>query len=141
MMTPLQFLLLTIGFTAVVLSAATSIQMLRALRIRQLGTEWQMVYSPEDRMGLAGRVAERFPMPGAADVFVFDVLYKVDGDVRRYLFTVEYGIGVVQAKTRVRRAAALVEPAAPSPDTATHLTVAPELPTLLDQYRHLHAQP
>jgi hypothetical protein len=140
-MTPHQFLLLTLGVTA----AATAANMIHRRRrqrgMAELARAWRMHYSARDLFRLAERVAPRLPAVGAADVFVADVIYGLESDAHRYIFSVEYTIGLVHARQRVVRAASFREPKERTDPTRwSPLELAePTLP-LAEQYRTLHAR-
>src|SRR5688500_11160818 len=95
-----------------------------------------MNYSPADQLRVAARVARYFPVPGAADLHVSDVIYGTEKDRHRYVFTAEFTTGLVRARRRLARVAAFSEPRdrtePPGP-----VVLAPEGGSLLDQYRHL----
>lgn len=107
-------------------------------RLRQAAIQWRMHYSETDRFQLTPRVAERFPVAGASDFAVFDLLYRQDKENYRYLFTVEFTLGVVRAKQRSRRVALLSEPReSRSAENWSELTLAPENLPLIEQYEML----
>lgn len=140
-MNPTDFLL---AMLALCLAAAISQGLLRLVYtkpIRKLAREWGMHYSSKDRLRLSDRVAERLPFPGAADVRVMDLLYATESGRHRYLFTAEYGRGVIGPKTRVRRAVGLNEPMhrgeSPAP---VQLMLAPEDLPIVEQYQLLYDQ-
>jgi hypothetical protein len=78
-------------------------------------------------------------VPGSADVVVCDVIYGIEDGFHRYLFSVEYTVGVIRAKRRIVRVATFREPREHS-DTSTPaaLELADESLPLIDQYRTLH---
>ncbi len=82
----------------------------RRIALRRLATEWRMNYSPFDPLRLTARVAHHFPIPGAANLKVSDVIYGIEGNRYRYIFTAEYTVGVVRTKHRLVRAATFCEP-------------------------------
>ncbi len=97
-----------------------------------------MHFSLFDRLRLTDRVAQAIPIPGAAAVRVFDLLYHSDAGRHHYVFTVEYTLGVVQSKHRLRRAAAFSEPRQKGTgQSASPIRMAPPELTLLEQYRYL----
>jgi hypothetical protein len=106
--------------------------------LRRLASERRMHFSRHDQLRITARVATHLPIPGAAYVRVFDLVYGSEGGRHRYVFTAEYTAGVMRSKKRVRRAATFTEPRQKS--DATHpcrIELAPaELP-LLEQYRAL----
>ena len=107
-------------------------------KFRRLAVGHQMHYAERDLFQITPRVVERFPIPGASDLRVMDVIYQREADRCRYLFTIEYTMGVVRTKRRIRRAATFCEPrdqACPTPWSA--LELAPVELCLADQYAHL----
>jgi len=100
-----------------------------------------MNYSPLDQFRLTQRVIRDFPVPGAANIRVQDLIYGLVHNRYRYVFTAEYTIGVLSAKRRVQRAGALSEPrdaTLPPLDSAEEpIALAPAGLPLLDQYRML----
>ena len=118
------------------LEAASRRRRKRALR--KLAAQWGMTYSARDRLRITSKVAPRLPFPGAADVYVLDVIYGTRDGWYRYLFTAEFTSGAVRGKRRHVRVASFSEPRDrdSAQDTGT-LTLAPADLSLLDQYRHL----
>jgi hypothetical protein len=140
-MTPYQFLLLSLGVTAAAVAAERIHRRRRQRGMAELARQWRMHYSARDLFRLAERVAPRLPATGAADVFVADVVYGIEGEHHRYLFSVEYTLGLVHAKHRIVRAASFREPkdrTDPSQWSALELVEQP-MP-LVEQYRTLHAR-
>lgn len=82
----------------------------RKRALRQLAVQWQMTYSATDQLRVAAKVVARLPVPGAADVYVTDVIYGGEGDSYRYWFTAEYTIGAVRVKRRQVRVGTFSEP-------------------------------
>lgn len=82
----------------------------RRIALRRLASQWRMNYSPFDPLRLTARVAHHFPIPGAANLKVSDVIYRLEGDRYRYIFTAEFTVGVMRTKRRVVRAATFCEP-------------------------------
>ena len=109
MISPLLFLLVLCGLTVGAGVLAARLRERRAGRLETLARSWQMRFAPEDRFGLAAPVAGLLPVPGAADVVVRDVAYTEDAGAYRYLFTVEYTVGVLRAKHRRVSAAFVTE--------------------------------
>ncbi len=106
-------------------------------RLHALATELKMAYSPYDRFGLADRVADRFPIPGAASLRISDLLYASNADGYRYIFSAEYTLGVIRSKSRVRRVAAFSEPKNKSEAAWTPIRLAPENLSMEEQYQSL----
>jgi hypothetical protein len=143
--TPLRFLILSL----IVTLAAACAQVLSRWRVRrrlqQLAASREMHYCADDRFHFANAVAAKFPVPGAADLRVRDLIYgNIDAEpdataaARRYVFTAEFTIGVVRTKKRRKRVVAFREPKdRMRGDDFGRLELAPEELPLLDQYRLL----
>jgi hypothetical protein len=112
----------------------------RRRMLRGLARQWQMHFVPGDRLRLAGRIADKLPFPGAANVRVRNLLYSTDGTLHRYLFTIEYGMGVVRGKIGRWRVGGFVEPVSRGPchtgDRPLHL--APQGLSLQKSYTAVH---
>lgn len=102
-----------------------------------------MTYSPSDQLRVADKVGVKLPVPGAADVYVTDVIYGGQSDSYRYWFTAEYTTGAVRAKRRQMRVGTFSEPRDKKNAAASlaAVTFAPEDLTLLEQYIKLGPQP
>lgn len=140
-MAPSYFLLVAIAVTL----SAWLVQTVRLAAhhraLRRLASEWDMHYSAGDRFRLADRVAEIFPVTGAADVRVGDLIYdNVDGGYR-YIFACEFTQGVVRWKHRRRRVATFWEPKdrADAAGWSPLVLAAEDLP-VIEQYKALHKQ-
>jgi hypothetical protein len=101
-----------------------------------------MHFSADDRFRLAPRIASLLPVPGAASVRVGDLVYGIDGENYRYVFSTEYTTGVLRTKTSVRRVASYCEPRDPTAAAEARkqrcdLAFAPESLPLIEQYEHL----
>lgn len=106
--------------------------------LQALATQWRMNYSPHDQFRITPRVFISFPVAGAAKIRVVDLIYGMDHDVYRYIFTAEYTAGVVMGKRRIRRAASLSEPRERAPEALpAPIVLAPSNLSLMDQYRRL----
>jgi len=140
-MNPLMFLWLTLGVTAAAAAGQVMVRSRRERALRHLAAQWGMQFVPDDRFRVAQRVSGRLPVIGAADVRVWNLMYRTDGGRRGYLFTVEYGQGAIGPQRR-RRCVALMRETAAAESAVDHsefeLEIAPaELP-LEEQYRRLH---
>ena len=138
-MSPIELL----GLTLLVTAAGMAWELVRGrrhrARLQGLADEWKMAYSPSDHFRLTPRVAKRFPVPGAANIRVHDLIYGVDEGEYRYIFTAEYTAGVVHGKRRVVRAGTLSEPRdRPTIHAAAEVRLAPADLPLLEQYRRLN---
>ena len=140
-MTPLQFLILMIAMTVLAASWQFVYRRRQVLALRALAEELQMHYSIDDRFRLAPRIASRLAVPGAAAVTVSDLFFAVENENYRYIFRVEYTLGVLRSKVSVQRVATFSE----SRDRSSRVSdinlqyARHELP-LIEQYRQLHAQ-
>lgn len=138
-MAPGELLSFTVGATAVAL-ALEFVSRRRVRRgLRRLAAEWRMTYSRFDSLRLTPRVAARFPLPGAANVRVSDVIYGTEHDRYRYIFLTEFTTGTVSAKRRRTRVATFSEPRdrRQRPTQTAPVVLAPATGKLLEQYRHL----
>ena len=104
-------------------------------KLMVLAREWKMHYAPDDRFELAARVAERLPIPGAADVCVVDLIYGTEQGVRRYVFCAHYTTGVVRRKHRAKCVASLCEAPNREGGEWSGLVIAPPDLSMLEQYR------
>lgn len=137
-MAPYQFLVVTLLITAGALAAQFRGRRRQAAELRDLGARHGMHYSRLDRFALAPRVAQHFPVPGAADVRVSDLLYRSDETAHYYVFTVDYTRGVLGTKSRHRAVARMTEakqPAGRQPPPT--LVLGPAGRPTPDQYRDL----
>ena len=117
-LSPLQFLAILIAITALARLVYIVGRQRQRRAIHALARQWQMHFSAHDRFALSDRVAERFPVPGAAELRVIDLIYGREGaNAYRYLFTAEYTVGVTHGKHRHRRAVTFREtrPSEPAP--------------------------
>ena len=144
-MTPAEFLSILLCITA----AAAVMDLVRRRRrsrvLRRLAADWRMNYTPVDSLHITPTIARSFPVPGAAALRVRDLIYGIQGERYRYVFTAEFTTGVVGVKHRTVRVAAFSEPrhrgasAARSGDggASGDLRVAEPTGSLLDQYARL----
>ena len=140
-MSPSQFLLLTVALTAVAAAIQLAVRRRHVRRLRRLAAEWKMHFIAADRFKLAPRVAEWLPVPGAAGVRVFDLIYGIERENYRYVFATEYTVGVLRTKTGWRRVATFSEPRdASAGGTRSELVFAPPNLPLIEQYQHLRTQ-
>src|SRR5687767_5696229 len=109
-MTPATFLLVVSSITLVALGAEAVVARARRRRIRALAARWNMHYTPGDRFRLSPRVAPRLPAVGAAAVTVKDLIYGIEGEQYRYVFSAEYTIGTVRKQRRLRSVCTFAEP-------------------------------
>ncbi len=137
-MSPGGLLCLTFGLTCGATIAQRVVEHNRRKALRRLAAAWRMNFNAGDQLRLAARVAHYLPIPGAANVTVGDVIYGIDGDFYRYIFTAEYTVGVLGTKRRCMRVAAFAEPRDRNrPQPPDQVMLAPlELP-LIEQYQRL----
>ena len=109
--------------------------------VRRLAAGWRMNFGRADTLQLTARVARHFPAPGAAALRVYDVVYGAQGDVYRYVFTVEYTLGVTGPKGRYTRVAAFTEPRDRRRGGRSELVLGEEGTPLLEQYAALAPEP
>jgi hypothetical protein len=93
-----------------------------------------MTYSARDSLRITAKISNRLPIPGAADVFVTDVVYGGQGEQYRYVFTTEYTIGVVRGKRRQVRVGMFSEPRDRRAAAPSQVVFAPEGLPVLEQY-------
>ena len=136
-MTPGLLLTLLLGTTV----AAWLIDALRRRRrreaVRALAAGWRMNFGRADTLQLTARVARHFPVPGAAALRVYDVVYGSAGAAYRYVFTAEYTLGVTGGKRRLTRVAAFTEPRDRRQGGRAELVLGEEGASLLEQYAAL----
>lgn len=133
-MNPVIFLAIALGLTVVATATQWGAHAYRTRGLRRLARQNEMHFCYNDRFRFAPMVAEAFPIAGAADVRVLDMLYGSRDDLHRYVFTVEFTRGVVRTKSRRRRVAAFVEPRRAARHRPLDLRLADEKLSILDQY-------
>ena len=138
-MAPGEVFSFTVGATAVALLLEIIGRRRTRRVLRKLAAEWRMTYSRADSLRLTPRVAARFPVPGAANLRVTDVIYGIEFDRYRYVFLAEFTTGTVSAKRRQIRVATFSEPRDRQQRSraAAPVVLAPPTGKLVDQYRHL----
>jgi hypothetical protein len=123
---PILFLALVLLLTAgALLWTNVSRRPLRR-ELQRLARESHLAFSASDRFNLADRVAAAFPVPGAAAVHIGELIYGSRDENYHYLFVVEYTVGILRAKHRLRRVAAFSEPKSAPSGPIAHLEVAPD---------------
>lgn len=136
MATPWTVLLATVATTALAggWSAGRSLRRRRAMAA--IARQWSMHFSAADRFGLGGHLAGRLGVPGAAEIVTRDVMYGLFDHRHCYVCTVEFTLGAVARRRRVRRVARITEPRRRGDPGAVEVAVAPEGP-LMEGYRGL----
>src|SRR4051812_31737083 len=116
------------GVTAAASIADALARHRRARRLSALAVAWGVRFTPDDRFRLTPRVAGQFPTPGAADVVVRDVVYGQEaGGTVRYVFTIEYTVGVVRTKRRRSAVGMVVDSATPGAADGPLVLAPPDL--------------
>jgi hypothetical protein len=137
---PILLLVVMAGITAIAWAIHELLRTRHRNHLRLLARQWQMHYAPHDHFNIAGRIAEDFPVPGAADLRVLDLIYASDARHYCYIFTAEYTIGVIETQRRQSRVMSFCEAKeAHDPQQATTLSLGQMRLSLLEQYRQLKA--
>jgi hypothetical protein len=139
-MTPLDVLAFTVGATAVAVAAEAAVARRRRRALRRLAADWRMTYSRFDSLLLTPKVSRGFPVPGAANLRVTDVIYGIEHERYRYVFRAEFTVGTVRSRKRLVRVATFSEPRdreRQRAQGAATVVLAPDEGTLVGQYRHL----
>jgi hypothetical protein len=137
-MTPLDVLAFSVGATAVAVAAESIAARRRRRALRKLAADWRMTYARFDSLRLTPKVARSFPIPGAANLLVTDVIYGIEQERYRYVFRAEFTVGTVRRKKRLARVATFSEPRdRQRPQGSAPVVLAPDEGGLIDQYRHL----
>ena len=138
LITPSVFLAAMLLITVLAAIAQRAVRRRQMSHLRRLAADARMHFSAADRFRLAPRIASLLPVPGAAGVRVLDLIYGVERDRCRYVFTTDYTIGVLRTKTSVRRVVAYSEPrTSDGGAVASPLVLAPESLSTIEQYQHL----
>lgn len=143
MLPPILVLLLLLVITAAAFVADAYLRRRRAARLAAMAAQWQMRFTAEDPFQLTPRIAAHFPIPGAADVVVRDLVYGQEDTASgrfRYFFTIEYTLGVLRTKRRKIAVGMLVEAGRPETNPFSGVTLAPAELSLQDQYQWLRQQ-
>jgi hypothetical protein len=142
MLPPILVLLLLLAITAAAFAADTFLRKRRSTRLAAMAAQWQMRFTAQDPFQLTPRIAAHFPIPGAADVVVRDLVYgQEDAAGRfRYFFTIEYTLGVLRTKRRRVAVGTLLEAGRPETNPFSGVTLAPPELSLPDQYQWLRRE-
>jgi hypothetical protein len=140
-MTPFGFLLLAAGVTGLAVFIDQVKRRRRRTDLAELARQWRMHYVERDVFELSRRLLPRFVVPGAALVRVTDLIYGVEGEFHRYIFSTEYTVGAVRVRKRLVRVATVREPRrhtqADNPPQLEHSD--PDL-SLVEQYKALYTR-
>ncbi len=109
----------------------------RGRRLGGLAGEFQLTYSAVDRFGLADAVAGTFPICGAADVRVGDLIYGQKGGRHCYVFTVDYTLGALSGRRRWRQVGCASESGGPAGRQVQTIRLADRAEPYLEGYRQL----
>ncbi len=135
---PAGFLLILLALTA---GSLAWVKLMSRRRQRALGTlarEFQAHFCSGDRFRLTDRVAAQFPIAGAADLRLSDLIYGSRQDHRWFVLTAEYTLGVIRPKRPFRRAVSIRESKL-EPSLPLEIAVADPADDMPDQYRALLA--
>ena len=77
-MIPLMFLAALLAITLAAFVVHLFLRRQIAARLRQVAVEHRMNYSETDRFHVTPRVVERFPVSGASDIKVMDLIYLLE---------------------------------------------------------------
>ena len=140
---PGAFLLGLVALTVVAMMVDVLAHRRRSRRLRALATQWRMNYHASDQLRITPKVMAKLPIPGAANVRVLDLIYGSDATGYRYIFSVEYTVGLTGPKRRVVRVASLTEPRRAGVTLVDQLTLtlAPRGGSLLEHYRSFAPDP
>lgn len=136
-MAPLELLILVIAITIAASAGQYVMRYPHLTRLRALARRWRMNFVAFDRFRIGERLRETFPVPGAADLQVVDVMYGLDEDRHRYIFTVQYTVGVLRGKRRTWRVAAVLEPRATGTPRPAQVLVADPGTDVMQQYKRM----
>jgi hypothetical protein len=139
-MPPIVLLIGLIVLTACAVLASTCFDRARSGKIAALASTWGMGFTAEDRFQLTTKVAGRFPIPGAADLALEDLVYRQESAGFRYLFTVGYTTGILRTKRRRRGVAMFIECDRNQEDSDAQVILAPQELPLRAQYEWLYEQ-
>jgi len=133
-------LLVLVGVTALAVLIELVSARKRRRVLRELATVWKMTYSPTDRLRLLARIEDKFPVPGAADLDVSDVIYGSLGERYLYVFTVRFTVGIIRGKRSLWRVATFSEARgrrAILGNQSDPIAMAEEHLSLMEQYKSL----
>jgi len=140
-MTPITFLVLAACITLGALVLDRYLRRRRRRELIELARQWRMHYVHRDVFDLTQRVARDFPIPGAALVRVTDLIYGVEGEFHRYIFSTEYTVGAVRVRKRLVRVVSTRDARSHSaPHHPPELKFSDDSLPLVEQYRTLHTE-
>jgi hypothetical protein len=136
-MPPITFLILGLAITGTYAGIEFILRRRRTRELRALARTHSMHYCFGDRFRFASKIAEHFPVIGAADIRVRDLLYGSHDETHRYVFTVEFTKGVIRTKKRHSLVASFTEPRGQRKNRRIDLRFGDKSLTRVDQYRTL----
>jgi hypothetical protein len=107
---PELYLVLILTVLAAVVTHSALRSFLQRRQLRALARQWNMHFSPGDRLRLARRAARNFPIPGAASIRVRNLIFRTEESRHQYLFTVDYTVGIIRGKVGRSSVAGFEEP-------------------------------
>jgi len=134
---PLMFLASLLAVTVLAFAIHRALRHRRKEALRKLASQRGMQYSQSDLFALADRIGPTFPVPGAADLRVIDLIYATRTGRHLYVFTTEYTRGVSQRQWREEMVVGFCEPTTADGTNVTPLTPAREGLTILEGYGEL----
>jgi hypothetical protein len=135
MISPLIFLGIVLAGTIAVAVWQGMIRKFNQQKLMKLARDWRMHYAPDDRFGLAPRIAERLELPGSAGVSVVDLIYGTEEGIRRYVFSARYTLGAITAKRRMSCVASMSEDCTGPIGVWSEMEIAPAEGGMIEQYR------
>ena len=109
-MSPKNYLFVLLTVLLGMLLVAGLAQFRRRRKLRALAQKWNMHFAAGDRLRLARRIVGQFPVPGAANIGVRDLLFRTGDNQHHYIFTVDYTVGVIRGKVGRSGVAGFTEP-------------------------------
>jgi hypothetical protein len=106
---PIYLILLMVILLAAVTADAV-VRFVRRRKLRAAAHQWGMHFAPGDRLRLARRIVGQFPVPGAANISVRDLLFRTEDNRHQYVFTVDYTVGAIRGKVGRSCVAGFSEP-------------------------------
>ena len=107
----------------------------RAQLLRSIAGEAKVHYSRLDRFDLACRLGEHFPIAGAEEIAVSDLMYRRGNECYAYVFTLHFRTADHPASQQ--RVAAVIEPVDRSIAAFEHIALADRHLPLAEQYASL----
>ena len=77
-MSPLSFLIFLVALTLAARLINNMARRKRGRIVRRLAAEWRMNYTPGDSLQVTPRIVRYFPIPGAANLLIRDLIYGIE---------------------------------------------------------------